>query len=219
MNDQDAKKVDLLRIMEYTQMNYNSMWKRLHRKAHFASFILVYYSIFLIIYSLTQVIFAKYYHEALSTYFNIIMSVIVLVYSLVNGNARYGNRIASIKDAIDSVKRAKRSLSLGFVTVEEAQEEYEDIIESTEYREDIDFFVTVKLLCKKHGICWWHVLKSAANEASDEQKRVINYLNQLNPHYLQCRLFLEYAGYATLTIVPVGIFILCVLAKANVWIL
>lgn len=95
--ENEDKRKDLLRIMEYTQMNYNSMWKRLHRKAHFASFILVYYSIFLIIYSLTQIVFTNYYHEALSSYFNIIMSIVVLVYSLVNSNARYDSRITAIK--------------------------------------------------------------------------------------------------------------------------
>ncbi len=147
------------------------------------------------------------------------MSVVVLVYSLVNGNARYDRRISAIKEALDSVKREKRSLSLNLVTVEEAQKRYERIIESTEYREDIDFFVTVKLLCKKHGIRWWSPSHRKSNSATLEQKRVIDYLNQLNPFFLQCRLVFEFMGYATLIIVPVGIFVLCILAKVNLWLM
>ncbi len=219
MDDQSAKKADLIRIMEYTQMNYNSMWKRLHRKAHFASFVVVYYSIFLIIYSLTQIIFVKYYHEALSSYFNIIMSIVVLVYSLVNGNARYDNRISTIKEAIDAVKREKRSLQLGNTTVEEAREKYDRIIESTEYREDIDFFVTVKLLCKKYEVCWWRIPHVSSIEGNTDQKRVVNYLHELNPYFLQCRIVFEFLGYVALIAVPIVIFVLCILAKMNSWIM
>jgi len=216
--DEKIKREDLLRIMEYTQMNYNSMWKRLHRKAHFASFILVYYSIFLIIYSLTQIVFAQYYHEALSSYFNIIMSIVVLVYSLISSNAKYDSRIKAIKEALDAVKREKRTLSLELETFDEAKEAYDRIIENTEYREDIDFFATVKLLCKKHKIHWWALNHKKNKNITPEQERIINYLNQMNPFYLQCRIIGELVGHAFLILIPVVIFVFCIFAKVYSWI-
>lgn len=200
-------------------MNYNSMWKRLHRKAHFASFILVYYSIFLIIYSLTQIVFKEYYHEALSSYFNIIMSVVVLVYSLINSNARYDARITAIKVALDDVKREKRTLSLNMESFDEAKKIYDQIIENTEYREDIDFFTTVKLLCKKHKIQWWKIKwNKNTPPSSPEQQRIIDYLNQMNPYYLQCRIIFAFLGHTFLILVPIVIFVLCILAKVYSWI-
>ena len=156
---------------------------------------------------------------AVSSYFNIIMSVVVLVYSLVNGNARYDNRISTIKEAIDAVKREKRSLQLGNTTVEEAREKYDRIIESTEYREDIDFFVTVKLLCKKYEVSWWRIPHVSSTEVSTDQKRVMNYLHELNPYFLQCRIVFEFVGYVALIAVPIVIFGLCILAKVNSWIM
>lgn len=216
--DNKAKRDDLLRVMEYTQMNYNSMWKRLHRKAHFASFILVYYSIFLIIYSLTQIVFAQYYHEALSSYFNIILSIVVLVYSLVNSNARYDSRIAAIKDALDAVKREKRTLTLNMESFDEAKQAYDRIIETTEFREDIDFFASVKLLCKKHKIQWWTVKWKKPADITPDQQRIIDYLNEMNPYYLQCRMICEILGYAFLILIPIVIFAFCILAKVYSWI-
>lgn len=218
---------ELLRVMEYTQMNYDSMWKRLTRKAHFASFILVYYSIFLIIYSLTQIVFSQYYHEALSSYFNIILSIVVLVYSLINSNARYDARITSIKEAIDAVKNEKRSLSLNTDSFDNIKNAYDKIIEKTEHRDDIDFFDTVKLLCKKHNICWLRkkVKHSANKKVSEEEKdkemkeqaRIIGYLNQMNPIFLQCRNICSYLGHAFLILIPIVIFLVCILAKVNLW--
>lgn len=216
--ENEDKRKDLLRIMEYTQMNYNSMWKRLHRKAHFASFILVYYSIFLIIYSLTQIVFTNYYHEALSSYFNIIMSIVVLVYSLINSNARYDSRITAIKEALDAVKREKRTLSLDMESFDEAKDIYDKIIEKTEYREDIDFFATVKLLCKKHNIRWWTIKWKKTSTTSSEQQHIIDYLNQMNPYYLQFRIICVFLGHAFLILVPIVIFVFCIYAKVNSWI-
>ena len=215
--DRAEQKKDLLRIMEYTQMNLDCMWKRLNRKAHFASLILVYYSMSLIIYSLTLIVFREYYHEALSSYFNIILSIIVLIYSLENRNARYSERIQAIKSALDALKDEKRNLSLDLEEFETAKKKYEAIIKETDYREDIDFFATVKLLCKKNDINWWTVRFWKRKSYTEEQERIIGYLNQMNPYYLQFQRAMEMLIHVILTLIPLAIFIICILAKVNGW--
>ena len=75
------------KIMDTTQSNYANMIKRLTRKSKFSNFILIYYSIFLIITTLTCKYFSDYYNVILSEYFSIILSIVVLAYS--NGFALY----------------------------------------------------------------------------------------------------------------------------------
>ena len=48
--------------MEITQCNYDNMLKRLLRKKQFSNFVITYYSIALIIYSLTAGCFPLLYH-------------------------------------------------------------------------------------------------------------------------------------------------------------
>ena len=81
------------KIMDTTQSNYANMIKRLTRKSKFSNFILIYYSIFLIITTLTCKYFSDYYNVILSEYFSIILSIVVLAYSIINSNANYSVRI------------------------------------------------------------------------------------------------------------------------------
>lgn len=62
-------------IMDMTQCNQANMLKRLDRISKFSNFVLIYYSIVLIIYALTVIYFPKYYNSELSEYFSIIISI------------------------------------------------------------------------------------------------------------------------------------------------
>lgn len=87
--------------MEITQCNYDNMLKRLLRKKQFSNFVITYYSIALIIYSLTAEFFPEQFNEKLSSYFNIILSIVVLTYSLIITNANYSERIDSARSVLN----------------------------------------------------------------------------------------------------------------------
>ena len=91
-------------IMNTTQSNYSNMLKRLQRKKSFSNFVISYYSIALIVYSLTAVFFPEVFDEKLSSYFNIILSIVVLTYSLIITNAKYSERIQAAEWIMNEVK-------------------------------------------------------------------------------------------------------------------
>lgn len=126
-------------IMNTTQSNYSNMLKRLKEKKAFSNFIITYYSIALIVYSLTAEFFTDIFDEKISSYFNIILSVVVLTYSLIITNAKYSERIQIAERVMNEVKSKKRELTDS--NLNEKREEYEKIIAKAEYRSEIDFFV------------------------------------------------------------------------------
>lgn len=87
------------------------MLKRLDKNSKFSSFVLIYYSIVLIIYSLTSLYFPKYYDEILSGYFSIIISVVILAFSIINGNLKYSERIKATESTLNAIKVLKRELT------------------------------------------------------------------------------------------------------------
>ena len=80
-------------IMNTTQSNYSNMLKRLQIRKSFSNFVITYYSITLIVYTLTAEFFPDKFNTELSNYFNIILSIVVLTYSLIITNAKYSERI------------------------------------------------------------------------------------------------------------------------------
>ena len=81
----DSQKYDadkLRKIIETTLSNYANMIKRLERKKNIAEIMLIYYSVFLIIGTLTGKYFPQHYNVVWNEYFNIILSIIVLIFSL-----------------------------------------------------------------------------------------------------------------------------------------
>lgn len=123
------------------------MLKRLTRRKVFSNFVITYYSLALIIYSLTAEFFPNQFDVKLSSYFNIILSIVVLTYSLIITNANYSDRIHSAEKVLNEVKAKKRELTEE--NVDEKRNEYDRIISKAEYRSDIDFFRTLKQRCKK----------------------------------------------------------------------
>lgn len=96
--------------MDRTQSNYSNQLKRLSRDKKRADFILIYYSLALIIYALSGKYYPELFDENWISYSSIILSVIVLIYSIVNSRSEYSGRISSIQHALNDVKRIKREV-------------------------------------------------------------------------------------------------------------
>lgn len=203
------------KIMDTTQSNYANMIKRLERRYKVSNYILIYYSIFLIIITLTGKYFPAYFNSNLGEYFGVVLSVIVLAYSLVNNSANYSVRIARIEDALNKLKTIKRDLNED--SLEQKKEEYNKVADTTERRDDVDFFITVKNLCKSYDIGWISKkpkeTKDIEAQEYDEQQKVVNdYISEINVLLEECKIVSEYFWYFILFTAPIGIFLFCILS-------
>ncbi|MEO2506698.1 SLATT domain-containing protein [Clostridium paraputrificum] len=203
------------KIMDTTQNNYANMIKRLTRKSKVSNFTLIYYSIFLIISSLTCKYFPSDFNANLSEYFNVILSVIILAYSLVNNNANYNIRINSIENSLNEIKNLKRNLKDD--NLEEYKSKYNEITDRTERRDDRDFFITVKQLAKLYQINWFtkKPKKNRKNKHNDvDGEKIVNdYLAEINVMAEVLKIVFEYLWYFLLFVIPVVVFVTCLLGK------
>ncbi|MCJ8342914.1 MAG: SLATT domain-containing protein [Cetobacterium sp.] len=148
----EENKLDALRkILKITLQNYINMKKRLIGKNEFSKFVLTYYSIFLIVLGISGKYLEKY-NENLSNYTGILLSVILLAYSIVNSNSNYEIRIYKLEKAINELKTLARKRN---VEEEEFTNCYDRIVNSTEMRDDIDFYNTVRSIYSKKGEAWY----------------------------------------------------------------
>lgn len=194
--------------MNTTQSNYSNMLKRLQIRKSFSNFVITYYSITLIVYTLTAEFFPDKFNTELSNYFNIILSIVVLTYSLIITNAKYSERIQAAERVLNEVKAKKRELIEG--NVAEKRKEYENIMSKAEYRSEIDFFRTLKQKCKKNDVCWLRYKKGLEKmEDRDEADKLKEYLSENFPLTQQLKIFLQYVGEGIIVIIPIFIFILC----------
>ena len=197
-------------IMDTTQINYSNMVKRLTRKSKISNFALIYYSIFLIISSLTCKYFPTMFNCKLADYFNIILSVIVLAYSLINDNAKYSIRIANIENSLNQIKNIKRELHDG--NLKKNINKYIEITDKTERRDDVDFYITVKELERKYK-------KSEKNTEEEnnkiyEQKKVVDdYLSEINTIYQIFKILLEFSWDLILFLIPIAVFFACIIYR------
>lgn len=196
-------------IMNTTQSNYSNMLKRLQGKKVFSNFVITYYSICLIVYSLTAEFYPQIFDTKLSSYFNIILSIVVLTYSLIVSNAKYSERIQSAERVLNEVKAKKREITDS--NVQEKREEYDKIMSKAEYRSDLDFFRTIKQKCKERGIKWYFYKKALANSNDDESKKLNNYLSENFPLNQQLKIISLYLFDFVIIIAPVVLFALCFL--------
>lgn len=195
-------------IMNTTQSNYSNMLKRLQIRKSFSNFVITYYSITLIVYTLTAEFFPDKFNTELSNYFNIILSIVVLTYSLIITNAKYSERIQAAERVLNEVKAKKRELIEG--NVAEKRKEYENIMSKAEYRSEIDFFRTLKQKCKKNDVCWLRYKKGLEKmEDRDEADKLKEYLSENFPLTQQLKIFLQYVGEGIIVIISIFIFILC----------
>ena len=187
-------------IMNTTQSNYSNMLKRLQQKKSFSNFVITYYSIALIVYSLTAVFFPEVFDEKLSSYFNIILSIVVLTYSLIIKNSKYSERI--------QVKARKRELTDD--NVAEKRREYEEVISKAEYRSEVDFFRTLKQKCKKNNIRLCHYRQDLGEMTDrEEAKKLKEYLSENFPLTQQIKIIAQHIWEGIIILVPAVIFIVC----------
>lgn len=154
-NYEDKNKV--YDIMNTTQSNYSNMLKRMQAKKSFSNFVITYYSIALIVYTLTAEFFPEVFDVDLSSYFNIILSIVVLTYSLIITNAKYSERIQAAERVLNEVKAKKRELQDD--NVAEKRKEYESIMSKAEYRSEIDFFVHSNRSAKRMMFIYFGIRK------------------------------------------------------------
>lgn len=195
-------------IMNITQSNYSNMLKRLNLSKSFSNFVITYYSIALIVYSLTAEYFPKIFDVKLSSYFNIILSIVVLTYSLIITNAKYSERIKAAEDVLNAVKAKKRELTDD--NVNRMRVDYETIMSKAECRSELDFFRTLKQMCKSHGVCWYLYKKDFGKKINDaEERNLKNYLSENFPAIQQTKIICQYAGKLMIVLVPVILFGIC----------
>ena len=205
-------------IMDTTQNNYANMIKRLTRRSKISNFVLIYYSIFLIICSLTCKFFPNNFNSTLAEYFNIILSIIILAYSLVNNSSNYTVRIARIEKSLNGVKNIKRKLCDDKDKLELCIKEYIEITDRTERREDIDFFITTKELCKKYGVYWisGNIKKNTQSDDKEDETAITSvrdHLSEISIFYEIVKLMLEYLWYVFLIVTPIIVFYSCIVFK------
>lgn len=216
----DTKEYDkdkMYRIMDVTQSNYANMMKRLQGRKSFSNFVVTYYSIALIVYSLTAEFFPEYFDVKLSSYFNIILSVVVLTYSLIISNSNYTERIHAAERVLNEVKSKKRELNEE--NVQEKKREYDEIMSGAEYRAEVDFFKTIKQMCKENNVKWyWYksdIKKLRENGNKEVAEKLNNYLSENFPMSQQMKIVVSYLRDTIIVIIPLLLFVLCFAVKWN----
>lgn len=148
------------RMIRVKQMIYSNQLKRLSVSSKRANFILIYYSIALIIYTLALRYFNHMLHQDFTEFASIVISIMILIYSIISSNSRFSERAHDVEFSLNQIKRMKRKLanipSMSYdeqgEEFEDFKEKYEDLIDNVEYRDDLDFYYTVKYFCKKFNI-------------------------------------------------------------------
>lgn len=200
-NEQELFSVDYYMLKDklyITRSNYLNMVKRHRYNNSFIQFVLIYYSLFLIVSSITAKYFL-FYNSILDSYFNIIVSIIVLVVSLINGNARYGARISTIEKCILELNDLETILIENKCKdVKVLHKKYYSIIKDVELRTESDYLETVNL-GKVYSTDW--VNKEQQNFLDHKSKKII----MLNKVVNFCR--------ASILAFPVIVITLCILVK------
>ncbi len=196
------------RICKTTLSNYINMEKRLSDSKKMSDFILVYYSIFLIIHSLTALYF-EWYNSKMCEYFGLVLSVIMLAYSLINSNANYAQRIERITKAINDLKTLKRSLKEE--QLDSFISKYNEIVDNVEFRNDIDFFNTVKSLCKEKEIRWFKKLSAFDAGGDEDKEKIRNYLSEISPILLQMKIIANWILKLFLFVLPIVVMVICIM--------
>lgn len=167
-------------------------------------------SIALIVYSLTAEFFSGYFSEKLSSYFNIILSIIMLTYSLIISNAKYSERLRAAENILNKVKAKKREIN--DENVSEKRQEYDKIMEIAEYRSEMDFFKTLKQKCKENKMRWYMYKKDIEKlEKKDKMQaqQLNNYLSENFPFTQQIKIILLYLWDGVIILTPIVLFFLC----------
>lgn len=207
--DKDDELKKAKRICEVTLKNCIHTKKRLNNNDLFSKFILNYYSIFLIILTIT----GKYFPTDkkilslskgdLSDYFSLIFSIILLIFSIINSNSKYEVRVENLDNSINQLKTLKRTEK----NTEKFWEKYNEIVDNTEMRTDTDFYYTVKELCAAERITGINFYFFKSTNATN--LKIIEYRETINVFYQILRNLLINFLKLLLLIIPIIIFIIC----------
>lgn len=195
-------------ICNTTLQNYINMEKRLNYRKKYSNIIVPYYSISLIVSSLTPKFFSSYCSN-LSEYFNIVLSVIILTYSLIVANANYGQRIDKVTHSVNQLKTLKRTISND---LEDFKKKYYEITDNTEFRSDTDFFNTVKQLCRQNNISWYSKIKDISPD-SEIKVNLISYLCEANRFANEIKILSLFFIDALVAIIPILCITVCFVIK------
>lgn len=200
-------------IASMTLCNYSNMIARLQRRHKYSDFILVYYSIFIIVNGLTIKFFPAFYNGTLSSYLGLIFSIVMLAFSLVNSSARYSQRIDQLTNSINALKTLKREINPTrkdeFLNkLSSFTEQYYKITDYTELRSDMDFFRTIKQHCESNGYTWRAVLKKE-NLDKKECKPWAKYLLEVNPYATSFKIFAIGFLELCLALLPIAAIVFC----------
>lgn len=257
------------RIMDRTQSNYANQLTRISRDAKRSDFILIYYSLALIIYSLSVKFYPHLFDETWTSYSGIILSIIVLIYSIINSKARYSERITKIQFALNEVKRLKREVGAlpdlscqcenggaalnssaqeedsaasfdpsqqagntacsaepvcpsarqsACIKLEALKKEYDELVSNTEIRDDIDFYRTIRGLCKRYNIkISTGKYKGSGNSSQRPPEELCSeikgYIAENNPRLQQLHIFFIGLWHLCLYLTPIVIFAVSFLIK------
>lgn len=213
-NEIVEKKEKLKTICDTTLRNCINTKKRLNLNDLFSKFILSYYSVFLIILTITGKYFEKF-NDHLSEYFGIIISVVLLVFSLINSNSKYEIRVIKLDQSINNLKTLKRNISdikdeKGII---DSKESYNKIVDKTEMRSDLDFFKTVKELHLERGISRWnfYINPSLGATAAGIDDKLKEYRSALNVMYFFIRELIVSILRLIILLIPIFITVMCII--------
>lgn len=224
------------RIMDRTQSNYANQLKRLAKDEKRADFILIYYSMALIVYALSTAFYPDKFNPTWTSYASIILSVVVLTYSIINSKAAYPERIAKIDHALNEVKRLKREVGAlpkqstfsdcpnqeacqcsqteACQKLEDLKKEYDELVSGTEIRDDIDFYYTICHLCKEYGLSPYSGKLVNEEKYMNAEPVVIDeirgYISENNPSVQKFHVILRFIWHACLYLAPVLIFLISI---------
>ncbi len=238
------------RIMDRTQSNYANLLKRLSKNEKRGNFILIYYSIALIVYPLSVEFYPTKFNETWTSYTSIILSVVVLMYSIINSKAGYSERIKSVSEALNKVKWLKREVGAlpdklpdklqdaasccncdkgedckceqkdACKRLEDLKQQYDNLVSSTEVRDDLDFYQTICQLCKEYGLSPFSgkvkdaekfISKTSNDNGKDKNitvEEIRGYISEINPCLQKINIIIRSFWNAFLYFAPVIILFL-----------
>ena len=145
-----------------TSTNYTNMYDRLHRRNGITKFLIVYYSVIAILYTILPKYFI--YKESIKNVFDflsIIISIILLAASLSVSMANYSSREEKVIKAIDTLKNLRKKIQAKDNLIESEYlkfvKKYHKRVDSIELRSNYDYYLTRKKL-KKEITHWEYIM-------------------------------------------------------------
>ena len=88
--------------------------------------------------------------------------------------------------------------------------EYNEIVDNIEFRSDVDFFYTVKSLCKDKNINCFKKLSEIETKNDEDIKKIKKYLSEISPRLLQIKIIANWILKIFLCILPILVMVICI---------